>query len=175
MSCRCHKYNIFAQLRSRVSAATSLITAAVTQGIDFLGQGSRSTAFELKRHYFFFPRIQSLPVFLIRECCWPAIRESTRRKRERALSRDPRPARCCLIHLQSSEPDAAVSHDPDHMRDCTCVFMSYTGRVWGLVDACVDILVLHEGNVSDRQTKRLIFNLLRLFHNGAVKQFLSVY
>lgn len=53
--------------------------------------------------------------------------------------------------------------------------MSYTGRVWGLVDACVDILVLHEGNVSDRQTKRLIFNLLRLFHNGAVKQFLSVY
>lgn len=110
MSCRCHKYNIFAQLRSRVSAATSLITAAVTQGIDFLGQGSRSTAFELKRHYFFFPRIQSLPVFLIRECCWPAIRESTRRKRERALSRDPRPARCCLIHLQSSASQTQLCH-----------------------------------------------------------------
>lgn len=54
------------------------------------------------------------------------------RKRERALSRDPRPARCCLIHLtELREPDAAVSRDPDHIRDRARVFMSYTGRVRG--------------------------------------------
>lgn len=102
-------------------------------------------------------------------------REHAEKERACVIQR-PTP-RSLLPHSSAElrEPDAAVSHDPDHMRDCTCVFMSYTGRVWGLVDACVDILVLHEGNVSDRQTKRLIFNLLRLFHNGAVKQFLSVY
>lgn len=49
---RCHECNIFAQPCLRAPAATSLITATATQRIDFLGQGSRSAAFELIRHYF---------------------------------------------------------------------------------------------------------------------------
>lgn len=100
--------------------------------IDFLGQGSRSTAFEFKSALFFFPRIQPLPVFLIRECLLAGYqRERAEKERACAIQR-PTP-RSLLPHSSTElrEPDAAVSRDPDHIRDRARVFMSYTGRVRG--------------------------------------------
>lgn len=80
--------------------------------IDFLGQGSRSTAFEFKSALFFFPRIQPLPVFLIRECLLAGYqREHAEKERACAIQR-PTP-RSLLPHSSTElrEPDAAVSRD----------------------------------------------------------------
>lgn len=132
MTRRCHEYNTFAQLCLRVSATTSLITAAATQTHRFSGARFTFHCVRIKSALFFFPRIQPLPVFLIRECLLAGYqREHAEKERACAIQR-PTP-RSLLPHSSTElrEPDAAVSRDPDHIRDRARVFMSYTGRVRG--------------------------------------------